>query len=254
MFELFTGHRDRHRQKPLTDEQRATIDENVPYARRLNEADRRELEGLVRIFLDDKTFEGCAGLELTEEMRVTIAAQACVLLVHREGDVYPDLETILVYPHVFKAKLQHREGEVLIEGEEARLGESSSRGVVVLAWDHVNRGTHPGGAGHNVVFHELAHQLDAEDGAMDGAPDLGSRTRYQAWARVFGRAYKLLGRYVEAGVSSDIDAYGAQSPAEFFAVATEMFFEKPRALRKRHPELYAELAAFYCQDPAAFVT
>ena len=250
MFEFLTGRHDRFAQTPLSDAERAIVDANVPYAGKLSPDDRRELEGLVRIFLDTKTFEGCGGLELTDEMRVTIAAQACVLMVHREGEIYPDLETILVYPHAFRAKTKHWDGAVVSEGEEGRLGESSDRGVVVLAWDHVNRGTHHAEPGHNVVFHELAHQLDAEDGAMDGAPDLPSRSRYHSWARVFGREYKLLERGLEVGLDSDIDAYGARSPAEFFAVVTEMFFERPKALRKRHPALYAELVAFYRQDAA----
>ncbi len=250
MFE-FLKSKDRFHQEPLTDEERAIIDANVPYARSLSPDDRRELEGLTRMFLDEKSFEGCGGLELTDEMRVTIAAQACVLLIHREGDVYPDLDSILVYPHAFQSKIAHREGVIVVEGDEGRLGESSDRGVVVLAWDHVNRATHHAEPGHNVVFHELAHQLDAEDGAMDGAPDLPSRSRYQAWAKVFGHEYRVLEKLVEHGVHPDIDPYAARSPAEFFAVVTEAFFERPIGLKKRHPELYAELAGFYRQDPAS---
>ena len=138
----------------------------------------------------------------------------------------------------------------MIESEDARLGESWTRGVVVLAWDHVaSSARHLGG--DNVVLHEFAHQLDAEDGSMDGAPDLGSRARFASWARVLGEEFAELSARLHAGRGSDIDAYGATSPPEFFAVVTEMFFEKPAQLRKRHPELYAELAAFYRQDPAA---
>lgn len=250
MLEFLTRRHDRFAQRPLTDEERAIVDANVPYATRLPDEERRELDGLIRIFLDQKRFEGCNGLELTEEIRVTIAAQACVLMLRREGDPYPELELVLVYPQAFRSKIIRQDGYVVTEGEEARLGESSDRGVVVIAWDHVNRATQRHEPGHNVVFHELAHQLDAEDGAMDGAPDLPSRSRYRQWAEVFGAEYAKLGRSLRQGTSSDIDDYGATSPAEFFAVVTEMFFERPRSLRARHPALYAELAAFYGQDPA----
>ena len=108
--------------------------------------------------------------------------------------------------------------------------------------------------GHNVVLHEFAHQLDQEDGSMDGAPDLGSRARYTAWARVLGDEYKELTERVLSGKPSDIDDYGATNPPEFFAVVTEMFFEKPRQLRARHPDLYGVLAEFYHQDPASLST
>jgi Mlc titration factor MtfA (ptsG expression regulator) len=139
---------------------------------------------------------------------------------------------------------------VVVESDEVRLGESWSRGTIVLAWDHVQRGASLLD-GHNVVLHEFAHQLDAEDGSVDGAPELGSRAHYRAWAQVLGAEYKELSDRVHAGRRSDIDAYGATSPPEFFAVVTELFFEQPTKLRARHPELYEELRSFYNQDPGA---
>ncbi|MBX3188551.1 MAG: zinc-dependent peptidase [Labilithrix sp.] len=227
------------------------LDERVPLARALPEADRHELEQLVVVFLDEKTFEGAGGLTITDEMRVTIAAQACLLLLHRDTDVYPDLDTVVVYPSAYVAPETRHEGPVVIEDESVRLGESWQRGLVVLAWDAV-RGTMVNERdGHNVVLHEFAHQLDAEDGVVDGAPDLGKRARYATWARVLGDAYADLVARIHAGRDTDIDAYGATSPPEFFAVVTEMFFEKPARLKARHPELYATLADFYQQDPAA---
>lgn len=254
VFDFLRRRRDRFHQAPLTTEERAIIDANVPYVGRLPEEDRHELYGLVRMFLDKKYFEGCGGLTITEEMRVTIAAQACILLLHREGEVYPDLTTILVYPHAFRAPTQQRDGYVVTVGEQGRLGESSTRGVVVLAWDHISRATHHTAPGQNVVLHELAHQLDAEDGAMDGAPDLGRRSRYQAWASVLGESFEELTRTLEAGGSSVIDAYGATSPVEFFAVVTETFFERPEALRREQPALYEQLKSFYRQDPCALAS
>jgi len=251
---MFSFLKDRRRAalraEPLTPDERATIDKNVPYASRLDDADRKELEGLVKIFLAEKSFEGCGGLEITEEIQVTIAALACVLLLHRETDIYPGVDAILVYPSAYRAPSARAEGGVVIEGEQARLGESWTRGVVVLAWDHVKSGAAQPADGQNVVLHEFAHQLDGEDGAMDGAPDLGARARYTSWAHVLGAEFSELSAKLHAGRGSDIDSYGATSPAEFFAVVTEMFFEKPRALKRRHPELYEELATFYKQDPA----
>ncbi|MDB4933243.1 MAG: hypothetical protein JWP87_215 [Labilithrix sp.] len=250
IFDLFKRRRrDAIRKHPFPEAWREILDRDVAYVAKLTAEDRTELEGLVQVFLAEKNMEGCGGLELTDEIRVTIAAQACLLLLHRETDVYPELETVLVYPHAYRAAGTKHAGPVVIESEDARLGESWTRGVVVLAWDHVSStARHLGG--DNVVLHELAHQLDAEDGSMDGAPDLGSRARFASWARVLGEEFEELSTRVHAGRGSDIDAYGATSPPEFFAVITEMFFEKPKQLRKRHPELYAELAAFYKQDPA----
>ncbi len=239
------------RAAPFPDALRAHVLANVPYVRTLSDDDRRELEALVQVFLAEKTFEGCGGLTITDEIRVTIAAQACLLLLHRETDMYPELASIVVYPHAYRATRQHRDGLVTIESEEARLGESWSLGTIVLAWDHVQRGARSSGDGHNVVLHEFAHQLDAEDGSVDGAPDLGSRARYVAWAKVLGTEFEELSSRIHAGRASDIDAYGATSPPEFFAVVTEMFFEVPVELKRRHPALYEELRAFYQQDPAA---
>ena len=238
------------REAPLPESHKGIIARNVPYVARLPEADRRELEGLVQIFLVEKSFEGLGGLEIDDEVRVTIAAQACLLLLHRETDMYPNLDAILVYPTAYRAKTKRVEGGVVIEDEGVRLGESWARGTVVLAWDSVKRGAANIYDGHNLVLHEFAHQLDSEDGAMDGTPDLGARSRYTAWATILGEEYQTLLDRLHAGRSSDIDAYGATNPQEFFAVITEMFFEKPMVMKKRHPALYEELRDFYVQDPA----
>jgi len=223
----------------------------VPYVSKLSPEDRAELEGHVQVFLAEKKFEGCGGLELDDEIRVTIAAQACLLLLHRDTDYFPDLEVILVYPHTYVAKTSTRFGGGLaVDDQQARLGQSAS-GVVVLAWDAVRRGATDVHDGHNVTLHEFAHQLDQEDGVADGAPVLGKRAMYTAWARVLGAEFTQLVDDVDKHRRSDIDEYGATNPAEFFAVVTEMFFEKPVALQHRHPALYEQLSLFYRQDPAA---
>jgi Mlc titration factor MtfA (ptsG expression regulator) len=249
---LFKGRRRRELQEtPLAGEDRETIRRNVPYVARLSEADQLELEGHVQVFLAEKSFEGCGGLEVTDEMRVTIAAQACLLLLHRETDYYPDLASILVYPGAYVVKDNRaRDGDVVIVGDQTRLGESWVRGVVILAWDAVKRGASNIHDGHNVVLHEFAHQLDAEDGHMDGAPDLASRALYSAWAHALGPEYEDLLRRIESHKPTLIDAYGATNPAEFFAVVTEAFFERGAKLKRKHPDLYEALREFYRQDPA----
>ena len=125
---------------------------------------------------------------------------------------------------------------------------------MVLAWDAVRAGASDANDGHNVVLHEFAHQLDQEDGTSNGAPILEHRTQYVAWARILGAEFTALRAAAEQGRPTDIDPYGATDPAEFFAVVTEEFFERPEALRRRHPDLYEELRAFYRQDPAAFAS
>jgi Mlc titration factor MtfA (ptsG expression regulator) len=202
------------------------------------------------VFLAEKTFEGCGGLELTREIKLTIAAQACLLLLHRETDLYPHVDAILVYPSAYVVRARKHDGVVVVEEDEARLGESWQQGLVVLSWDHVLSGAAAPNDGQNVVLHEFAHQLDSESGAMNGTPELGTRARYSAWARVLGGEFAELSERLHRGRPSDIDPYGATNPAEFFAVLTEMFFEKPEALQRRHPVLYDELSAFYRQDPA----
>ena len=244
--------REAIRRGPFPAAWRAIIEKNVPYAACLPPADREELAGHVQVFLAEKRFEGCGGMEITDEVRVTIAAQACILLLHRGSDCYPDLISILVYPSTYLAPGGRRTaGGFVAEDPEARLGESWARGVVVLVWDSVLAGAADIHDGHNVVLHEFAHQLDQESGTGDGAPILPKRSMYVAWARVLGAEFDQLVRDAEGNHRTLLDRYGATNPAEFFAVATEAFFEKPRQLRSTHRALYDQLQQFYRQDPAA---
>jgi MtfA peptidase len=233
---------------------REHIFRRVPCADLLSQAELEKLEALVRIFNSEKTFEGAGGLALSDEMRVGVAARACLLKLWRvelDSPLYPGLDTIILYPSTYRAPVEHREGYVTIEGEQRRLGESWSRGVVVLAWDAVAAGVANPSDGHDVVLHEFAHQLDAEDGAMDGTPELDGLERYAVWSKVAGAEYALLCEAVDAHRRTSIDAYGATNAPEFFAVVVEQFFEKPAALKRLHPKLYAELANFFRFDPAA---
>ena len=228
------------------------IDRNVPYYRRLSPADRLELQRHIRVFLAEKRFEGCGGLTITDEIRVTVAAYACILLLHRETDYYPLLVTVLVYPHTFTVqRYQQGPGGQLIESEQSLAGESWRHGSVVLAWDEVRHGAFDLHDGHNVVLHEFAHQLDEEDGSANGAPPLPRRSMYGPWARILGHDYAELVTSAEQGRPSLLDPYGATNPAEFFSVATEFFFEASDRLKAGHPQLYEELRLYYQQDPAS---
>jgi Mlc titration factor MtfA (ptsG expression regulator) len=216
---------------------------------------RRELHGRVQVFLDEKHFEGCGGLEMTDEIRLAIAAQACFLLLNRPtARCYPRLRSILVYPHAYVAPERYPIGwGVYIEELSERLGESWSGGTVVFAWDSVAGGVRNIRDGQNVVLHEFAHQLDQEDGSADGAPILAHRSGYATWAGVLQREYDALRASARRGRRSVLDDYGATDPAEFFAVATEAFFEKPAQLLRKHPALYDELRSYYRLDPAVWI-
>ncbi|HET6781869.1 MAG TPA: M90 family metallopeptidase [bacterium] len=246
----------RLRAQPFPSEWRTIIERNLKIFRRLPPDDQAELLGHVQVFLAEKTFEGCGGLELTDEIRVTIAAQACLLLLHRETDYYPELTVILVYPTGYTAhEERHVGGGVWEEGEDDRLGHTRrDLRALVLAWDSVRHGAADPADGENLVLHEFAHQLDYEDWRTDGTPALNTREEYLAWARVMSPEFEALRTAEEAGAPTMLDKYGATNSAEFFAVITEAFFERPQALRARHPDLYVELQRFFRQDPASYST
>jgi MtfA peptidase len=241
---------------PFPGEYHELLIRRVPLVRFFGEAEQSKLEALVRVFLSEKNFEGAAGLELTEQIEVTIAARACLLVLHRielDEPLFPDLDTIIVYPTAYRARQVRHEGHIVIEGEQARLGESWNRGVVVLAWDAVQQGGANLEDGHDVVLHEFAHQLDGEDGVMDGTPELDSGEHYASWSAVLGAEFAELRGAVESRRKPSIDRYGATNEPEFFAVVVEAFFEKPLFLERKHPELYAELSAYFRFDPAALL-
>jgi Mlc titration factor MtfA (ptsG expression regulator) len=241
------------REVPFPPEWLPIIERNFPLYRGLPEADRAELLGHIQVFLAEKRFEGCGGLEITDEIRVTIAAQACLLLLHRETDYYPLLGSILVYPGQYVAEVsEDSPGGIVDEGLDERIGETWSQGSVVLSWEDVQQDAVDIHDGLNVTLHEFAHQLDEEYGDSDGVPRLGDPSRYPDWARVMKAAYEQLRHDVHRGRPTVLDEYGATDPAEFFAVATECFFEKPAALKRKHPELYEQLKLFYRQDPATY--
>lgn len=243
------------REHPFPAEWLSILDANVPVYRRLPADLRAQLHGHIHVLLAEKHFEGCNGLEITDEVRVTIAGQAALLILNRKTGYYPDLVTILVYPSVFYADVTEADddqGHIISEYSEDRSGESWDLGVVILSWEDIAAYTSTGRAGYNVVLHEFAHQLDMENRAMDGVPRLRDRARREAWRRAFGEAYQHFERAAAANRRTLVDPYGAGDPAEFFAVVTESFFERPLALRREYPQLYTELCLYYAVDPASW--
>ncbi len=238
--------------QPFPAEWLAILERNVPLFARLPESDREELKRHVLIFMAEKEFEACGGLRITDEIKVTIAAQACILLLHRQTEYYPGLKSILVYPRAYVVdRTPHLLGGTILEGRDIRLGESWHRGAVVLSWDDVRRSAADIQDGQNVVLHEFAHQLDSSGGKGDSTPVLESASSFLAWARALGEDFEKFRRDIRENRAEVLDEYGAVDPAEFFAVATECFFEQPKELQQVYPRLYDELKRFYQQDPAA---
>ena len=257
--------------RPFPAAWRNVLRRRVPLYRQLPADLQLQLRRRVLEFLAEKPFLGCAGLVVTDEMRVTIAAQACLLRLNRPGPLFPELRQVLVYPGAFLVDRVHAApGGVLREERRALAGESWSQGQVILSWQDVLEGARVVDDGRNVVLHEFAHQLDQESGSANGAPRLHSRAAQERWARVMGAEFAALQARLRArevaqarraawpswnDEPSDaeppdlISDYGATNEAEFFAVVTEVFFEQPHALATRHPALFEVLADCYAVDP-----
>src|SRR5437763_1202167 len=247
-------HRKRLKARPFPNEWLKSIKNNVAFFTRLSASNQAELLDHVQILLAEKNFEGCAGQEITDEVRVTIAAQACLLLLHRKTDYFPRLLTVLVYPSTYLADEQRPiTAEIWEEGKSHRAGETArTMGSMVLAWDAVKSGAADPSDGKNVVLHEFAHQLDYENFAADGTPALATRRQQLAWREVMRTEFASLRAAEATGIPTLLDTYGATNAAEFFAVSTEAFFERPLRLRSQHPRLYSELQTYFRQDPVEF--
>lgn len=235
--------------QPFPDIWRESLRQHFPLYRRLPADLQNRLEGYIQIFLAEKVLLGRGGMTVDDDVRLLIAAQASLLILNKPTDFYPNFETILVYPDVYQAKAEEHQQGVVSRKKQLRAGESWKRGPVVLAWRSVVEGAQIPDDGANVVFHEFAHKLDEEDAVMDGTPVLQSRQQYHDWVSAFSDEYELLLEQLAHHRQHDIDAYGAQSPAEFFAVVSEAFFEQPRMMSERHPKLYEQLRHFYQLDP-----
>jgi MtfA peptidase len=250
---LIERRRSKLRAKPFPAAWRAILDQRVPYARLLPRDLQAQLEQHIQVFMAEKSFIGCAGQEISDEVRVTIAAQACLLILNRKSDYYPNLRQILVYPGAFLVeRVRPEPSGVLQEERHALSGESWTQGQVILSWEDALQGAAVVDDGRNVVIHEFAHQLDQQKGYANGAPWLGRRDRYPGWSRVLGEEFARLQQQALLGEPSLFSYYGATTPAEFFAVASEVFFEQPRPMASMYPALYQELRTLYRVDPAGF--
>ncbi|HET6423838.1 MAG TPA: M90 family metallopeptidase [Planctomycetaceae bacterium] len=207
----------------------------------------------VRIFIAEKHWEGCNGLVVTDEMRVTIAVQACLMALGFPGVPFERLLSVLIYPDTFVAKATRQQPwGVVQENDEPRLGEAWYQGPVVLSWKEVLEQTTGVQPARNVVIHEFSHLLDMQNREVDGIPDL-DHTHSANWVPIFEEAYERLVRQARLGRVSVLDDYGATSKIEFFAVSSEAFFEQPQRLRDEFPSLYGILNEYYRQDPAAWI-
>jgi len=250
--QLKKSRRARLLKQPLPAHLLGILERNAGIYAQLPDDLKRNLQGLINIFLDEKQFVGCDGLEVSDEMRVTVAGLACILLLNRQTRYFPGFSTVMMYPDAYMATEVAFDGQVEVRREVTRAGESWHRGPVVLSWKDVLRGAADVGDGYNVVLHEFAHKLDEENNGTNGLPVLPERGQYGQWAQVLGREYESLEGRAAHGKNKVLHAYGLTSPPEFFAVATESFFEKSVAMKQQLPDLYEQLRLFYRLDPAAW--
>ena len=235
---------------PFPTKWRAILKHGMPYFRALPADLQLQLKGLIQIFIHEKEFIGCDGIIINDEIKVTIAAQACLLLLNRNTDFYPKLKQILVYPSVFIVKNKEQKmGGVIGEQHRVLSGESWEIGKVVLSWQTTQADASAPKNGNNVVIHEFAHQLDQEAGHANGAPILSSIGDYSSWSTVLAQEFELLQSQSQQNIPSIFSYYGATNPAEFFAVITEVFFERPEEVYQFHRALYTELSHFFKLDP-----
>jgi len=254
IFSLWRKWRRKHiLSRPFPDDWRDILQRNVwQFARMSAEFQQRHLER-TQILVAEKYWEGCGGLSMTDEIRVTIAGHAALMLTGWENRYFDRLQSILVYPETYLAPQRDiLPGGVVQESVSIRLGEAWQQGPVILSWSNINRQSNPGEPGRNVVLHEFAHVLDHDDDLSNGTPPLQDSTQYATWNEVMTAEFRRLRRDARRRRRSLLDQYGTENEAEFFAVATESFFEQPAELRDEHPRLYNLLREYYQQETAAW--
>ena len=245
-------HRARLTGRPFPSAWRAVLRRRMPLYRRLPVPLQRQLQRHVQWLLGRVPFIGCQGQVVTDEVRVLIAAQAALLLLGRPAGHFRNLRQVLVYPGPFVVDRPLSDGAIVQDARRVLMGESWQQGQLLLSWPDVLAGAADADDGHNVVIHEFAHQLDQETGTANGAPVLGARGRYGRWSATFRAAVDGLQAALARGEPTLIDPYGATDPGAFFAVVSELFFERGAALAAELPELYAELASYYGCDPSGW--
>jgi len=242
------GRRRRALGRPFPDAWRELLTQSFAHWRTLDGEERRQLEDLIRVILVDKYWEATHGFTLTEEMRVLIAALASLVILGLDYDYYHRVTSIIVAPSTVTLAGDRPVGEGLYTSDrEWIIGQAHYDGPVLIAWDAARRGARHPERGRNVVYHEFAHKLDMLGGSVDGTPPLESKAEYRRWVEVCQAEYERVRR----GEGGEIlDPYAAENPGEFFAVVTEVFFDRPLALQAEMPHLYAVFRDFYRQDPA----
>ncbi len=248
---MFGWFRKRRRQRiarrRFPDHWEAILHSNALFFHSLSSAQQERLRRSTQIFVAEKNWEGCGGLQMTDEHRLTIAAQMSRLTLGFADEYFDDVKSILVYPDAYLGKSQDQIGSgVVVEGSSSRLGEAWYRGPVILSWADVLATGRQENFGRNVVIHEFAHQLDMRNSPFaDGVPVIESRQQAEHWLSTMARDYERLSALCDAGVPNVLDCYGATNPAEFFAVASEVFFEQPNLLNAEWPDLFVLLRDFY---------
>lgn len=235
---------------------RARLDEHrwqaalarVALTRGFSADEARRLRELVILFLHEKRIEAAGEVTLDDDMRLVIAIQACVPILNLGLDYYTGWYAVIVYPQQFRPQHEYvDEAEVVHVEDDWKMGETWAHGPVILSWEDVqNSGANDG---FNLVIHEFAHKLDMLDGAANGAPPMHANMQLAQWSQVFTEAYADFCNRVERDEATDIDPYASESPAEFFAVCSEAFFEIPHTVRQHYPQVYEQLALYYRQDP-----
>ncbi len=222
----------------------------LPLLSSLSGAELSRLHELASLLLQEKTFVGAGEFQVDDSMRVCVAAQACLPILNLGLDYYAGWHEIIVYADTFVVPARQLDAAgVVHETRRALSGESWGRGPLILSWADARPGAHPHGEGSNVVLHEFAHKLDMLNGAANGMPPLHAGMERQAWTQALTQAYAALGEALDQDRDTGIDPYAAESPAEFFAVTSEVFFEAPQRLRQLYPQVYRQLSLFYRQDP-----
>lgn len=240
--------------KTLTRKQRKLLLQVMPIYRNMTDSERQTLEKQIMWFLAHKEVIGCDGLTVTPDMALVIAANACLLVLNKPWPLYPNVKQILLYPSAYYANETNKDSAGLVSYHEVvRQGESWPGGTLVLSWHDVLEGNRLPQDGHNLVFHEFAHQLDQQTGATTGTPALKNKSMYQRWKQEFSRAFNLLKTQLAYGMPNFIHRYGATNEAEFFAVLTETFIEQPHQLKAYDASIYHLMSEYYEFDPMKWV-